>query len=184
MSSVVRSLWRNLFRRLSVDVELDAEVRGYLELLVDEKVAAGLSVKEARRMAKVELGGETQVKQAVRDGRVGAGVEMLWQDVRYGWRMLMRSKGFALVAVVSLGLGIGANTAIFTFAKRALYDTLQVREPQSLRMLTWVSGHEQVVPPVWGDVSETPTGGLRSTSSKPGRSRAIARKCTSRPRPS
>jgi hypothetical protein len=160
-------LWRlirTFFRPSQVDEDLDAEVQGYLELLVDEKLARGVSVKEARRMANVELGGETQVKQAVRDGRAGANVEMVWQDVRYGWRMLMRSKGFALVAVLSLGLGIGANTAIFTFAKKALYDTLPVREPQSLRMLTWVSGHEQVVPPVWGDVSEMESGGLRSTS--------------------
>ncbi len=162
--SRVVSLWRNLIRRRDVDGELDAEVRGYLELLVDEKVADGLSVKEARRMAKVELGGEAQVRQAVRDGRVGAGVEMLWQDVRYGWRMLMRSKGFALVAVLSLGLGIGANTAIFTVAKRVLFDTLPVEKPYELRMLTWVSGHERPVPPVWGDVSGTPAGGLTSNS--------------------
>ena len=160
----VISLTRNLLRRRRVEGELDAEVRGYLELLVDEKVADGLSVKEARRMAKVELGGEAQVRQAVRDGRVGAGVEMLWQDVRYGWRMLMRSKGFALVAVLSLGLGIGANTAIFTVAKRVLFDTLPVEKPYELRMLTWVSGHERPVPPVWGDVSGTPAGGLTSNS--------------------
>ena len=162
--SRVISLTRNLLRRRRVEGELDAEVRGYLELLVDEKVADGLSVKEARRMAKVELGGETQVRQAVRDGRVGAGVEMLWQDVRYGWRMLMRSKGFALVAVLSLGLGIGANTAIFTVAKRVLFDTLPVEKPYELRMLTWVSGHERPVPPVWGDVYGTPAGGLTSNS--------------------
>ncbi len=162
--SRVVSWLRNLIRRRDVDGELDAEVRGYLELLVDEKVADGLSVKEARRMAKVELGGEAQVTQAVRDGRVGAGVEMLWQDVRYGWRMLMRSKGFALVAVLSLGLGIGANTAIFTVAKRVLFDTLPVEKPYELRMLTWVSGHERPVPPVWGDVSGTPAGGLTSNS--------------------
>ena len=150
--SRVVSLLRNLIHRRDVDGELDAEVRGYLQLLVDEKVADGLSVKEARRMAKVELGGEAQVRQAVRDGRVGAGLEKLWQDVRYGWRMLMRSKGFALVAVLSLGLGIGANTAIFTVAKRVLFDTLPVEKPHELRMLTWVSGHERPVPPVWGDV--------------------------------
>ncbi len=115
-------------------------------------------------MAKVELGGEAQVRQAVRDGRAGSGLETLWQDVRYGWRMLRRSPAFTVVAVVSLGLGIGANTAIFTVAKKALYDTLPVAKPHELRMLTWVSGHEQVVPPVWGDVSGTESGGLRSNA--------------------
>ena len=155
---------RNFVLRRAVEGALDAEVRGYLELLIDEKVAAGITVTEARRMAKIELGGESQVRQAVRDSRAGAGLEMLWQDIRYGWRMLMRSKGFALVAVLSLGLGIGANTAIFTVAKRVLFDTLPVERPHELRMLTWVSGHERPVPPVWGDVSGTPAGGLTSNS--------------------
>ena len=160
----VGSFLRNIFGRQRIEKHLDAEVRGYVEMLTDEKLAAGVPVERARREALMEIGGEAQVRQAVRDSRAGSGLEMLWQDIRYGWRMLRRSPGFTVVAVLSLGLGIGANTAIFTFAKKALYDTLPVKDPGSLRLLTWVSGHEQVVPPVWGDVSATETGGLRSTS--------------------
>lgn len=158
------SLLRNLFRKRRVEGELDEEVRGYVEMLADEKVAAGMSRARARREARMEAGGEVQVKQAVRDGRAGSGLETVWQDIRYGWRMLRRSPAFTMVAVVSLGLGIGANTAIFTVAKKVLYDTLPVRDPNALRMLTWVSGHERPVPPVWGDVGANESGGLTSNA--------------------
>ena len=60
--------------------------------------------------------------------------------------------------------GIGANTAIFTIAKKVLLDSLPVKNPHELRLLTWVSGHQQPVPPVWGDVGATEEGGLRSTA--------------------
>jgi predicted permease len=160
----VRSVWRNLLHKRSVEAGLSAEVRGYVEMLTDEKVAAGVPLAQARREALMEMGGEVQVRQAVRDGRAGSGLETLWQDVRYGWRMLRRSPGFTVVAVISLGLGIGANTAIFTVAKKVLFDMLPVKDPNALRMLTWVSGHEQVVPPVWGDVSSTENGGLSSNA--------------------
>src|ERR1700755_3018320 len=139
----VQSLVRNLFLRRRVESELDDELRGFVEMLTDEKVAAGAMFDQAKREALMEVGGEAQVKQAVRDGRAGSGLETVWRYVRYRWRMLMRSPVFTTVAVVSLGLGIGVNTAIFTVAKKILYDTLPVKDPRALRMLTWVSGHEQ-----------------------------------------
>src|SRR5271167_3666277 len=100
------SVMRNLFHRDRVDGLLSDEVRGYVEMLTDEKVAAGMPVAQARREALIEAGGVTQVAQAVRDARAGSGLETVWQDARFGWRMLRRSPGFTVVAVVSLGLGI------------------------------------------------------------------------------
>ena len=76
----------------------------------------------------------------------------------------LRNPLFTVIAVSSLALGIGANTAIFSAAKRVLFDTLPVSNPHELRMLTWVSGHEQPVPPVWGDVWSTDGGGLESNA--------------------
>jgi predicted permease len=135
MSSPVWSWLRNLIRRREIDVALDAEVRGYLELLVDEKVAGGMSVKEARRMAKVELGGETQVKQAVRDGRAGSWLESLMQDLRFAFRTLRRDRSFTLIAVLILGLGIGANVAVFSVVNTMLLRPLPF---QDAGRLTWI----------------------------------------------
>jgi hypothetical protein len=130
------SLLRNLFYKRRVEGQLEDEVRGYVDLLTDEKVAAGKPLAEARREALMELGGVTQVKQAVREGRVGMGVETLGQDVRYGWRMLRRSPGFTVAAVISLGLGIGATTAIFSAVYSLLLRPLDYRDANAL---VWVS---------------------------------------------
>jgi len=107
-----------------VEGELDAEVRGYLELLIDEKVARGVPLEKARRMAMVELGGRAQVKQAVRDGRAGSGFESFMQDLRYGVRTLLRDRGFTAIAVLILGLGIGANVAVFSVVNTILLRPL------------------------------------------------------------
>ena len=130
------SLVRNLFQKERVDGQLSDEVRGYVEMLADEKVAAGMPVAQARREALIEAGGATQVAQAVRDARAGSGLETVWQDARFGWRMLRRSPGFTVVAVVSLGLGIGATTAIFSAVYSLLLRPLDYAQSNSL---VWVS---------------------------------------------
>ena len=115
-----RSALRNLFRKPQVEKQLDDELRAYVEMVTDEKMAAGMSAAEARRTAMAEFGGVEQVKQTVRDGRAGAAAECAWQDVRYAARQLRRNAGFTLTAVVTMGLGIGATTAIFS----AVYSLL------------------------------------------------------------
>ena len=116
----VQSALRNLLRKPRVESQLDDELRAYVDMATDEKIAAGLSTAEARRAALAEFGGIEQVKQAVRDHRAGTAIELLWQDARYGLRQLRRNRGFTLTAVVTLGLGIGATTAMFS----AVYSLL------------------------------------------------------------
>src|SRR3954447_13370928 len=132
------SLMRNLFRRERVDQDLDEEVRSYLAALVEEKVAAGMPLEAARRAAALEVGGVEQVKEQVRQARAGALLESLLQDLRYGLRALVKNPGFTAAAVLTLGLGIGANTAIFSVVDGVLLSPLAGRDPDRLVML-WES---------------------------------------------
>ena len=110
----IRSFFRNLLHKQQVDRELDREVTSYLDMLVQEKLAKGMNREQALRAAKIELGGSDQVKEHVRDVRAAAWLETFAQDVRFGFRMIVRNPGFSALVVLTLALGIGANTAIFS----------------------------------------------------------------------
>ena len=105
--------WRNLVSRDRVERDLDEELRAAFDLLIDEKVRGGMSVEDARRAAAVELRIES-VKEQVREVRAGSFVETLGQDTRYAARLLRRNPLFAMTAALSLSIGIGATTTVFT----------------------------------------------------------------------
>ena len=130
--AVLRHLFRNLLRRERVERELNQELDDYLAMLVEEKVAAGMSHDAARRAARLEFGGRDQVSERVRDVRIGTWLVNLIQDVRYGIRMSRRRPGFTTAAVLTLTLGIGATVTIFSLLDTVLLRPLPVENPDEL----------------------------------------------------
>jgi predicted permease len=130
-----------LYRR-RLEAELDEELHTHLEMQVEENMAAGMSPQQARDAARRLFGGVAQVKDDYRDRWAFRGFETLLQDLRYGVRMLGRSPGFAAAVVLSLALGIGANTAIFTLIDAALWRLLPVHDPEGLLVVAWREGAE------------------------------------------
>lgn len=118
------SLYRTLCRSDRLERDLDDELRAFLEARTAHYAAAGLSRDQARRAAIIEMGGIDQVKEEVRQGRVGRNIETLWRDLRHGCRMMTRAPGFATVVIFTLALGIGANATVFSVMYAVLWRAL------------------------------------------------------------
>src|SRR5271169_5102511 len=123
---------RSLFRRNQVEQDLSEELQFHPEQRIQEYTAGGLTSDEARRKARREFGGLEQSKENCRDTRRVSGIQALVQDLGFGVRILRNSPGFAIAAILSLTLGIGANTAIFELLDAVLLRTLPVAAPEQL----------------------------------------------------
>src|ERR1041384_5712387 len=134
----LRRRLRALLNKGELERDLDTELRYHLERQVAEYVAGGMTPEEARRAALRDFGGVTQSKERCREARGVRPVEDLRQDIVYGLRVLRRNPVFSLVAVVTLALGIGANTALFSITNAVVFRPLPYPEPEKLLTL-WES---------------------------------------------
>jgi macrolide transport system ATP-binding/permease protein len=129
--------WQRMFRRGTYEDELEKELRAHLELHTNDLIAEGCSPEEARRRARLALGGPEQVKESCRDVRSTRLLSDLLQDVRYGVRILARRPGFTSIAALTLGLGIGVNTAILSAVHGFVLRPLAVADAEALVTPYW-----------------------------------------------
>jgi putative ABC transport system permease protein len=160
--------WTRLFRRKLWDAERSRELESYLQIETDENVARGLSPEEARYAARRKLGNPTLIREEIYIMNSPGFLEALWQDLRYGIRALRLNPGFAAVALLSLALGIGANTAIFQLLDAVRLRMLPVSHPQELaevrltssqgRLGSFFNGHPMLTNAIWEQIRDHPHG--------------------------
>src|SRR5215469_15849757 len=160
----VKTGLRSLFRKEQVDRELDEELGAYVEMAADEKMKQGMSRNEALRVVRLERGSLEVTKEVVRSGAWESILETCWQDLRFGLRMLRKSPGFTAVALLTLALGIGANTAIFQLLDSVRLRSMPVRHPQELVEVRLATGNDgmginagdnpQMTNPLWEELRD------------------------------
>jgi putative ABC transport system permease protein len=156
----IRNLFRNLIHRDRVERDVENELNAYVDLLADEYRAAGHDPHHAAREARVKTGGVQQVKEGVLAARTGAVIETLWHDVRFGVRLLCRTPSFAAAAIISLALGIGANSAVFGLLNAIRLRNLPVDRAEELaeirldgpRCCRHTGRNKQVLLPLWHEI--------------------------------
>ncbi|MGC2816470.1 MAG: ABC transporter permease [Candidatus Acidiferrum sp.] len=159
---------RGLFGKKQSEQELDDELRDFLEKAAAENMRAGMTREEAFRRARLELGGVEAVKESVRSASWETHIETLWSDLRFGARLLRFNKVFAGAAILSLALGIGANTAIFQLLDAVRMRTLPVKNPEQIARIAidhrtgasgdFTSRYSDLTYPLWADIHEQQQG--------------------------
>jgi predicted permease len=154
LRSRVRTWWHAVTRGSDLDSQVEDELRLHTESYAEDLMRRGMPREEATRRAKAELGSLAAGKENCRHAWGTRWFDELRADLRYALRMLAKSPGFAVVAVGSLALGIGANTAIFTITRQILLDRLDVHKPEDLRLFAWTGGENRVPVRIWGHWNE------------------------------
>ncbi|HEY6401040.1 MAG TPA: ABC transporter permease [Blastocatellia bacterium] len=153
MFSKMMARMRALLRKSEMEIELDEELRYHIEQQTEQNIRLGMNPEEARSAARKAFGGVEQSKELSRDARGVRPLEDLWQDLRFGVRMLAKNPGFTLIAVITLGLGIGANTTIFSVVNAMLFRPLPYTEADRLMAVVLDnenSGRDRAAPrPLW-----------------------------------
>src|SRR3984957_682260 len=135
MGARMISVFQFLFRRRETEQALARELRYHVDRQIELNLARGMGPEEARREAVLSVGGVEALKDDCRDARSGRFLETLWQDVRYGSRGVSKNRAFALAAILTLALGIGANTAIFSLVYGVLLRPLPYQDGGQLVVL-------------------------------------------------
>ena len=139
MFARIRSVWRAVTRRTAWEQDLNEELRSHIEYRIEDLMRAGLIREEAERQAHIEFGTRETYKEQCREAHGLRWLDELRQDLLYAVRVFRRNPGFTAVAVLSLALGIGGNTAIFSLIDAVLFKMLPVQNPQQLVLLDWTS---------------------------------------------
>jgi predicted permease len=142
--------WRAVRRSPEINAQIDDELRFHIESYADDLVRRGVPREEAHRRARAELGSLAAARENTRQAWGTCAFDEVFGDLRYALRMLAKSPGFTAIAIGSLALGIGANTAIFSIAKHAMLDRLDVPHPRNLVMIEWTAKQNSVVHSMWG----------------------------------
>jgi hypothetical protein len=145
LSELVSALWlrvKALVRRQQLDRDLDDELQFHLAMREQKLRKQGVAAEESPYAARRQFGNVTRLKETSRELWGFGWLEILWQDLRYSLRQLRRNPGFTAVAVITLALGIGVNTAIFSLLHDTILARLPIIHPQELVQLTWLQGTE------------------------------------------